>query len=420
MNALTFTQGKPSCYIRNFSRLFSSNIESESTRGVFVFVRHGDRTPCRPLCSEQKKEDEKTLWKTKLPSKEIVAEVSSRFPVSFHSEAPKNYIDTGRYPFGHLTHTGALQMREQGKLIKLRYNGCNDDDFLDNWNLKIYSTRYLRTVTSAQFFLDGLMPSNLKGATIPVQVRAPSNDPLNSFDRDPLRMSNIISSILSDPSFVETDSRALVLSERLLKYLPEIKATSKSSFGGPSLINWISAADHFVCRESHKIPLSSLQNPNTNDEVNMRNMASPTKAHRAWRFQQWFKCPSLLSAIVSPPLREIESKMRITEKQSCDNRRPFRIYSCHDVTLLSLLYGLDANFLQGDETFWPPYASTLVFELVDIKDENMIRIYFNGKEINTVPMKFNRFTRLVENLEDEGSWNDDSPAKESVMSNWTG
>lgn len=311
-------------------------------------------------------------------------------------------------------------MREQGKLMKLRYNRYSEADFFDRWDLKIYSTRYLRTVTSAQFFLDGLMPSDPKGAIIPIQVRAPANDPLNSFDRDPIRISNLVSSVLSDPSFVETDSRAFALSERLLKYLPEIRATSKSSFGGPSLINWICAADHFVCRESHKIPFSSLQNPSKNEEAEMRNMASPTKAHLAWRFEQWFKCPPLLSAIVSPLLREIESKMRVTEKLSYGNRRPFRIYSCHDVTLLSLLYALDANFLQDNEPFWPPYASTLVFELVNIKDVNMIRIYFNGKQINTVPMKFNRFTSLVEDLADEGTWNGDCLARESVMSNWTG
>ncbi len=53
-----------------------------------------------------------------------------------------------------------------------------------------------------------------------------------------------------------------------------------------------------------------------------------------------------------------------------DQQRPFVIYSCHDVTILGILYALGAEFLADDDgsdwRYWPPYGSSLVFELVRI------------------------------------------------------
>lgn len=69
------------------------------------------------------------------------------------------------------------------------------------------------------------------------------------------------------------------------------------------------------------------------------------------------------------------------------------IYSCHDVTILSLLYGIGAEFL-ADELkcewrFWPAYASSLVFELVRVKQEigpasHVVRVFLNGQPIRSV------------------------------------
>ena len=51
------------------------------------------------------------------------------------------------------------------------------------------------------------------------------------------------------------------------------------------------------------------------------------------------------------------------------------MYSCHDVTILSLLYALGADFLADEESatwreYWPAYASTLVIELVRLDDQD--------------------------------------------------
>jgi hypothetical protein len=88
-----------------------------------------------------------------------------------------------------------------------------------------------------------------------------------------------------------------------------------------------------------------------------------------------------------------------------NERRPFTIYSCHDITILGLLYGIGAEFLAGDDLggwrFWPPYASSLVFELVRIPgkhkaDMHVVRVLLNGKPVFSVQ-------------KDEQYWNGGSP-----------
>jgi len=161
-----------------------------------------------------------------------------------------------------------------------------------------------------------------------------------------------------------------------------------------------------------------------------------------------------LAAIAAPPLREIAKQIQSTPTLGVLEKRPFVIYSCHDVTILSLLYALGADFLadelKGEWRFWPAYASTLVFELVRIKqdtdaDSHVLRIFLNGQPIRSVnllaydgkgepeyvgqgPLKMLRpsdFARIVTALEEAGGldystmMHDDSEA-ERDMSGWTG
>lgn len=136
------------------------------------------------------------------------------------------------------------------------------------------------------------------------------------------------------------------------------------------------------------------------------------------------------------------------------DRHPFVFYSCHDVTILSLLYGVGAEFL-ADELkvewrFWPAYGTTLVFELVRIskvnsEDSHVVRILLNGQPIKVVnllthsgegeaepigmgPMNMLRvsdFSKIVTQLEITGGFDREKievedPEKERDMSNWTG
>jgi hypothetical protein len=176
-------------------------------------------------------------------------------------------------------------------------------------------------------------------------------------------------------------------------------------------------------------------------------------AHLSWRFRQWYKSPRVLAAIAAPPLREIAEQLLAAPSLGVGEQRPFTIYSCHDVTILALLYGIGADFLANDEKeswrFWPEYASSLVFELVRINDENsddshVVRVLLNGKPIRSLDLYDNYwngagvhvgkgpmhmllvedFAEIVTNLEKAGGLvRDDLLAaglsKKRDMSNWT-
>lgn len=73
-------------------------------------------------------------------------------------------------------------------------------------------------------------------------------------------------------------------------------------------------------------------------------------------------------------------------------KKPFLIYSCHDVTLLGLLYAVKDRFLKSNgaqSSQWPTYASCLTFELVRLKrnergeDEFVVKAWLNEAPIPT-------------------------------------
>eukprot|EP00980_Cylindrotheca_fusiformis_P023862 scaffold11076_cov122-Cylindrotheca_fusiformis.AAC.6 len=386
-----------------------------TVEGVWIFCRHGDRAPSRPLCPPHKIEEEANFWSSRLPrpgSFRTFQEFSRYFTPDIQDDSSEEeFLDTRRYPFGFLTHFGMEQTREIGKRLFRRYNShghhlpgqesyVNGKGFLDCWDVKVYSTNYLRTIMSIQSFLDGLLGTDCykylhnssngaaseaaDKARIPnhndaipfddtivrVQVRGQSDDTLNAFDRNPELMSKLVSKVISSEEFQDTDKKAAPLAARLANFLPGLARKKKNTKGfnaAPSGINWIEATDHFVCRFSHNVKYSQFSDfeHDIGVEQTLSAMAHQTKAHLAWRFRQWYKSPMLLSTIAAPPLREIANQLLHAKSMGEIERHPFTIYSCHDVTILAILYGIGADFLAGDEAggfrrFWPEYSSTLV------------------------------------------------------------
>ena len=479
--------------------------------GVWIFFRHGDRAPSRPLSPAHMIGAEAEFWIQRMPKPDSMAafEAFSQFyPPDIHPSNDGQFLDVRRAPFGFLTHTGLEQTRENGVRLFNRYNNHghhlpdrqNYDtakDFLDAWDVKVYSTNYLRTIMSVQSFLDGLFATKCykslvermknnnhphlrhtvadmripnhysvpkpfsKEALIRVQVRGRDQDTLNAFDRNPDLMADLVSEVISSPEFQERDGAAAPLAARLANILPGLARKKKNTHGfnaAPSGINWIEATDHFVCRRAHNVPFSRFSDFEHDDRIEqtLEGLSHQTTAHLAWRFRQWYKSPRLLAAIAAPPLREIAEQLMVAPALAETEKRPFTIYSCHDVTILALLYGMGAEFLAGDTKggwrFWPAYASTLVFELVRIDDDSsctdwehshVMRILLNGRPILSVDLHNNYwqgpgtyvghgpmnmllahdFDNIVTKLERAGGYDHPLSAedysKKRDMSNWT-
>jgi hypothetical protein len=468
--------------------------------GVWIFFRHGDRAPARPLSAPHRLEEESLFWQDRLPSpdlKTVFREYCKFFPPDIHpSNNNGQFLDVRRFPFGFLTQRGLQQTRENGARLFNRYDrhglhlpeteqyDCSKD-FLDVWDVKVFSTNYLRTVLSVQSFLDGLLGTRIyasirdlsatttrkgegivevpqhadipepveKDALLRVQVRGRDDDTLNAFDRDPDMMAALVSEVMSHPEFQSRDGFQAPLAARLANMLPGLARKKRNTTGfnaSPSGINWIEASDHFVCRSAHQIPFSRFSDfeHDTQVEETLRALSHQTKAHLAWRFRQWYKNPKLLAAIAAPPLREILDQLLAATKMGVRERHPFTIYSCHDVTLLAILYGIGAEFLSNDQKggwrFWPKYASSLILELVQVENgSHVVRILLNGKPVISVDrldyywdadqsralgqgpggmLLTGDFEDIVKKLEAESNRKEkaESSIAERDMSNWTG
>ena len=316
--------------------------------------------------------------------------------------------------------------------------------FLDQWNISIYSTNYLRTVTSAQCFLHGLLGDiDHNSHDITVKVRCRGKDTLNAFDKNPEFMMKLVSDVVESVQFQTKDATAATLAARLALCLPGLANPGHRAHGGPSGINWIHATDHFVCRTAHNVQYTCLEPFESSMEAEMQEFALPALAHLSWRFRQWYQSPPLLSAIAHPPLHEVEKQLKSIALLKDNEPRPFTVFSCHDVTILSLLYGIGAELvLDESNTFWPAYATSLAFELVKVDNRNsqdsyIVRVLLNGSPIKVRTqgdrgvLTMQEFIRIVQNLAETNPETDDkedskddhaaeSSKRDDAISGWTG
>lgn len=414
--------------------------------GVWIFSRHGDRTPVRPLCPKHRRNEEAAYWVQKLPvpdTASVFRNYAKKYPVQRSGAYSDTFMEERRNPFGFLTSKGLYQLAENGRYLFQRYNrlghhvpGCdkweNARDFMDAWDVKAFSTNYLRTIMSAQSLLDGIFgtrchdhtlmdrpldPSTIREESIPspcadllegdeivpITVRNLKQDPLNAFERNPDLIEQCTNDVMTSEEFLLNDGKAATLAARLANYLPGlVKKRTSTDFStrSPSGINWVEAADHFVARNSHGLELSAFSEyeHDVRVERTLEAMAFPTLLHLSWRYRCWYQHDGLLSLMAAPPLREIADQVSRVPSLGPSDARPFVVYSCHDITLLGILYGIGADFLtkettgletKEDMSYWPPYGSHLVFELVRMKDKvkgdyHVVRIILNGSLVRSV------------------------------------
>jgi Histidine phosphatase superfamily (branch 2) len=130
-------------------------------------------------------------------------------------------------------------------------------------------------------------------------------------------------------------------------------------------------------RTAHRVKLAKFSDYENDEQIEqtLQAMSYQTITHLSWRFRQWYQHKRLLAAIAAPVLREVVNQMKsVPYLTKNDQQRPFVIYSCHDVTILGILYALGAEFLADDDCsdwrYWPPYGSSLVLELVRIEKKD--------------------------------------------------
>jgi Histidine phosphatase superfamily (branch 2) len=231
--------------------------------GVWMFTRHGDRTPSRPMSPEHRRHEESAFWVSRLPvpnSWDVLNDFSRYFPI----QSDNQFLELKRNPYGFLTEKGISQLYEHGKRFRARYlrHGLQENErglsFEEMWTVRAFSTNYLRTVLSVQSFLSGLfdiartldqpprdvdpeLPHEMNysrssdGAEITsVIVRDIQIDPLNAFDRNPDLMERLSTDVMSSETFRYHDGKAAPLAARLASNLPGLVKDRTSDYAAMS------------------------------------------------------------------------------------------------------------------------------------------------------------------------------------------
>ena len=117
-----------------------------------LFHRHGQRIPTRNITSNFAQET--ALWKSFLPSKDLITKLNSKLKIKTDSRNPIPW-DIASEPYGCLTSEGIGHMYNVGCALRKKY------PFILRSNFSVRSTNYLRTQLSAQSLLCGLLDFQL-------------------------------------------------------------------------------------------------------------------------------------------------------------------------------------------------------------------------------------------------------------------
>jgi hypothetical protein len=114
-------------------------------------------------------------------------------------------------------------------------------------------------------------------------------------------------------------------------------------------------------------------------EKKFASLKEATLSHLQTRFHGYYSNQSLLGEMAGPALNEVAIEMNKVVSQHAatetpavimTKKKPFRIYSCHDVTILALLYAMrDRYLVEAEPPSWPTYATCLTLELVRLEPD---------------------------------------------------
>ncbi|CBN79151.1 conserved unknown protein [Ectocarpus siliculosus] len=372
----------------------ASGSETQGLLSLLVFHRHGDRSPLRGHTPDEELalptaaapaapgntrggsavgtgdgggsekpgrvaapvRSAENFWRGQLVPPEVVRRLDELYPVK---RSPGEAVppDKESAPFGCLTSLGLQQLQDRGEQFRQRYS-CDD---IDNAKLEVFSTNYRRTQLSAQGFLDGLLRAGGRGG-VPVVVRPRADDFLNQWESRGHEMYERMMVVESEPDFrVTEETVGGPLKRRLHALDPALFPLPQ---GGR--FRWMMAADYFMSARARGLRVAP----------ELDALGTATIRHLVWRFSRFYGDDEMMRTMVGPLLAHIiecaagsdvagpATGSRNVPGADASGGSLSRVVSssCHDVTILALLYAMEADLLE-DRDYWPPYGSTIAFEV---------------------------------------------------------
>ena len=255
-------------------------------------VRHGDRSPMTGkylTLGSTTEEAEALLWRRLLPAKSIGTEFCGVYESGFAWRRPKDAKD---FPYGALTSRGADRAKVTAR------------NFVTSEKVTLRSTNYGRTLATAR-----AMGTQLEGVSPLIEVRCGG---FNGFDMNPKETMSAIREVrrhkITDPAD---------LKNALIEAVP---GATPDNFG------WLAIVDYSETRKRHGLP--------TYDDSLLRR----AKKHLRTRYDLYFQHEAIYRLVSVPALQELRDALRNVKNESHHH-----VNVAHDITILSLLAGLDAR-----------------------------------------------------------------------------
>ncbi|CAM9248854.1 unnamed protein product [Ascophyllum nodosum] len=357
---------------------------------LVVFHRHGDRSPLKghtpdeefnppespcgganpetqkcdglPRPKEEAVSTAEEFWREKLVSPEDVEHLDKLYPLQVSPEeaVPPDEVSA---PFGCLTSLGLRQLQDRGRRLRERYSHCD----LSNARLQAFSTNYRRTQLSAQGFLDGLLDGR---GGVPVVVMPRSQNFLNRWESRGREMAELMLSVEADSYFRDREETVGGALKRQLHALDP--ALFPLPPGGK--FRWMMAADYFMSARARGLRVAP----------ELDALGTDTIRQLTWRFGRFYGKREMLRMMAGPLLEHVVQCAMTSSSAGVYDSEETRVSpaaggeaakvssvvssSCHDVTILALLYAMQSDLID-DEDYWPPYGSTIIFAVSETRGQ---------------------------------------------------
>ncbi|CAM9348587.1 unnamed protein product [Choristocarpus tenellus] len=328
---------------------------------VILLHRHGDRSPLRGHAPDEElptvgqggqfdhtKDLDAAWWRERMVPLHELQRLGQLYPIDLPNMESQR--DAHSAPFGCLTSLGLNHLRHIGKDLRLRY--CEHG--LGKTRIEAFSTNYHRTQLSAQGLLDGMLAGR---GGVPVVVMPLEDNFLNNFESKGAEMTRLMRGVEARASFKEIEEAVGGPLKSALHQLAPMVFPIESD----GRFRWMMAADYFWCAQSHGLDVPAQ----------LGALSSATIEHLAWRFSQFYGDRELLRAMSGSLLSNIlerASRVGSGAKSPAMGVEDIVCFSCHDVTIMSLLYALQSDLVKA-KGYWSPYGSTIMLEVLGSKPQ---------------------------------------------------
>ncbi|ORX88855.1 phosphoglycerate mutase-like protein [Basidiobolus meristosporus CBS 931.73] len=365
-------------------------------RHVQVIVRHGDRTPISILPQQSKYN---VLWNCtneapefsylKLQNFETSQTYGLMLDNSNANPFSKEYI-TGTCMTGQLTPKGMRQQQNVGKKLREIYVDLLGylPRTLNRRNLQkaifVRHTEKTRTKQTAIALVSGLYPKEkLQGRLgIPLFYLPEQIETMIYQSGLCSRLAKLQEAMLNEKRYNEYWGSQQEVKKKMDAIL---QTTTTPAYQGRSLVRYMDAFRPLTCN-NYPLPCS-LDNSNQciSDEMAVRSFVG-NDFEAAWTMRDSPLSHEANRLGIGLFLSELRRSIHNSLGKGLKSPAKMEIFSGHDTTVQPIL-----GVLRADDFRWPPYASSLIFELWQDKHTGaaFLRVLYNGDVLRSPVCDFN-------------------------------